>query len=94
MSKETNLANALATTSTMLAEAITSRDQYMEWWAKKNAECDELRGKVTKLRSDLEFTEAELKNVRAALEAQKSMNSSETEEAPHEIVAAETEGVA
>lgn len=94
MSKETNLANALATTSTMLAEAITSRDQYMEWWTKKNAECDELKGKAAQLRSDLEFTEAELKNVKAALEAQKSMSGSEAEDAPYEIVAAETEGVA
>lgn len=73
MSKEKNLANALATTSTMLAETITSRDQYMEWWTRKNAECDELKSQVIKLRSDLEFAQAELKNVKAALETQKQL---------------------
>jgi len=66
MSNEKELASALAVTSAMLAEALPERDQYREWWVKRNAECDELQAEVTKLRS-------ELKNTKAALAARDGM---------------------
>lgn len=67
MTKENILANGLAATAVMLVEALTEKDQYQEWWSRKNAEYDKLKAENAKLRSDLEFTSAELKNAKAAL---------------------------
>ena len=67
MNKEKALTHMLATTSAMLDEMIIEKEQYQDWWIKKNAECDTLKTENIKLKRDLEFTNAELKNAKAAL---------------------------
>jgi hypothetical protein len=67
MTKENILASSLAATTVMLVEALTEKEQYQEWWSRKTIEYDKLRAENTKLRSDLEFANAELKNAKAAL---------------------------
>ena len=67
MTKENILACSLAATTVMLVEALTEKEQYQEWWSRKTTDYDKLRAENTKLRSDLEFANAELKNAKAAL---------------------------
>jgi hypothetical protein len=73
MTKENILASSLAATAVMLVEALTEKEQYQEWWSRKTAEYDKLRTENTKLRSDLEFANAELKNVKVALKVKAQM---------------------
>lgn len=67
MTKENILASGLAATAVLLVEALTEKEQYQEWWSRKNTEYEKLKAENTKLRSDLEFANAELKNAKAAL---------------------------
>ena len=67
MQQENELAKSLATTSTMLAKALEDRDMYMDVSMRRGVENDRLKAENAKLRSDLEFAEAERKNAVAAL---------------------------
>ena len=67
MQQENELAKSLATTSTMLAKALEDRDMYMDVAMRRAVENDRLKAENAKLRSDLEFAEAERKNAVAAL---------------------------
>ena len=66
MTKENILACSLAATTVMLVEALTEKEQYQEWWSRKTTDYDKLRAENTKLRSDLEFANAEMKNAKTA----------------------------
>ena len=73
----------LATTSAMLDETLVEREQYQDWWIKKNAECDTLKSENTKLKRDLEFADAELKNAKAALQVRADLTAAaEADESP------------
>jgi len=80
MTKENILASALAATTVMLAEALTEKDQYQEWWSRKTTDYDKLKAEYTKLRSDLEFANAELKNAKAALTVKEQMSADTAED--------------
>ena len=67
MQQENELAKSLATTSTMLAKALEEKDMYMDVAMRRAVENDRLKAENAKLRSDLEFSEAERKNAVAAL---------------------------
>lgn len=73
MTKENILASSLAATTVMLVEALTEKEQYQEWWSRKSNEYDKLRAENTKLRSNLEFANAELKNAKVALSVKEKM---------------------
>ncbi len=83
MTKENSLASALASTSTMLAETLIEKEQYQDWWIKENAECDTLKTENIKLKRDLEFANAELTNVKAALKVRTELAvAAEQDESP------------
>ena len=73
MQQENELAKSLATTSTMLAKALEDRDLYMDVAMRRAVENDRLKAENAKLRSDLEFAEAERKNAVAALKVRDKM---------------------
>ena len=73
MQQENELAKSLATTSTMLAIALEDRDMYMDVAMRRAVENDRLKAENAKLRSDLEFAEAERKNAVAALKVRDKM---------------------
>lgn len=90
MTKEYILASALAATTVMLSDALSEKEQYQEWWSRKNAEYDKLKAENTKLRSDLEFTNAELRNAKAALSVkEKTAAELAKDESPFSQAAAE-----
>lgn len=67
MTRDTNLAKALATASNRLSEAMEQNDLYLELTLRYTREIEKLITENTKLRSDLEFANAEMKNAKAAL---------------------------
>lgn len=67
MNKEKALTHMLAVAFPLLDEMTAEKDQYQDWWIKKNAECDTLKTENIKLKRDLEFVNAELTNAKAAL---------------------------
>ena len=83
MTKENSLTSALATTSAMLAETLIEKEQYQDWWIKKNTECDALKSENIKLKRDLEFASAELKTAKAALQVRADLTAAaEADESP------------
>ena len=73
MTQETNLAKALATASSRLAETMEQNDLYLALTMRYTGELAKLKAENAKLHSDLEFANAALKNAKAALKVKEQM---------------------